>query len=150
MTDLKVRDLKATDKDQWRAMWDGYCNFYEATVARDVTETLWSRLLDANGTVKAIVAEDENGEAAGFAIYIIHPYTWGKNSVCYLEDLFVKPTARGKGLGGALIDHLMARGRSAQWDRLYWMTANDNAGARKLYDRYVQADQFVRYVVKLT
>jgi len=45
---------------------------------------------------------------------------------------------------------LMARGRSAQWDRLYWMTANDNAGARKLYDRYVQADQFVRYVVKLT
>lgn len=67
-----------------------------------------------------------------------------------VRDLKATASARGKGLGGALIDHLMARGRSAQWDRLYWMTANDNAGARKLYDRYVQADQFVRYVVKLT
>jgi GNAT superfamily N-acetyltransferase len=150
MTTVQVRDLNARDETAWRNMWEGYCAFYKVTVSDDVTETLWLRLLDATSDVKAIVAEDENGKAAGLAHYIIHPYTWGLNSVCYLEDLFVNPAARGKGLGAALLDALIARGRNGAWDRLYWHTAENNTTARKLYDRYVLADQFVRYLVRLT
>ena len=38
--------------------------------------------------------------------------------------------------------------RAEGWARLYWMTRADNTRARRLYDRYAQADDFVRYVIK--
>ena len=38
--------------------------------------------------------------------------------------------------------------RAEGWARLYWVTAADNAAARRLYDRFTQADGFVRYVIR--
>ena len=54
----------------------------------------------------------------------------------------------GRGVGGALIEWLRNAMRAEGWARLYWMTAADNAQARRLYDRFSQADGFVRYVVR--
>ena len=39
--------------------------------------------------------------------------------------------------------------RAEGWARLYWMTKEDNVQARRLYDRFAQADGFVRYVIPL-
>jgi len=150
MTTANVRDLNAADEPEWRILWKGYCTFYKTTLPDNIIEDLWLRLLDSASNTRAIVAEGENGKAAGLAHYVLHPYTWGTNPICYLEDLFVLPAARGKGLAAALIDELIARGRNGNWDRVYWMTENNNTTARKLYDRYGSADGFVRYVVKLT
>ena len=38
--------------------------------------------------------------------------------------------------------------RAEGWSRLYWMTKRDNEAARRLYDRFTAADDFVRYVVR--
>ena len=38
--------------------------------------------------------------------------------------------------------------RAEGWARLYWMTREDNEPARRLYDRYASADDFVRYVIR--
>jgi hypothetical protein len=38
--------------------------------------------------------------------------------------------------------------RAEGWARLYWMTRADNVQARRLYDRFAQADGFVRYVIR--
>ena len=48
----------------------------------------------------------------------------------------------------ALIEWLRNAMRAEGWARLYWMTHRDNAAARKLYDRFCEADEFVRYVVR--
>ena len=58
------------------------------------------------------------------------------------------PSARGHGVGRALLEWLRNSMRAEGWARLYWMTRRDNDQARKLYDRFSQADDFVRYVVK--
>jgi len=68
--------------------------------------------------------------------------------VCYLEDLFVEPGLRAKGVGQALIDWLVAAMAEQGWSRLYWMTKENNYRARGLYDKYNPRDAFVRYVVK--
>ncbi|MFP3617112.1 GNAT family N-acetyltransferase, partial [Paraburkholderia sp. SIMBA_050] len=53
-----------------------------------------------------------------------------------------------RGVGRRLIEDLVALGRARGWSRLYWHTRRDNP-ARKLYDTFVQADDFVRYQLAL-
>ncbi|MCF3642440.1 GNAT family N-acetyltransferase, partial [Rhizobium sp. TRM95111] len=94
------------------------------------------------------VAVDEGG-MAGFAVHHHHDSTWVMTPDCYLEDLFLAERARGRGIGRALIDDLVAICRVRGWSRLYWHTNRDNARARKLYDSYAQEDGHVRYRLKL-
>lgn len=147
-SDTHVRAIRADDETVWRSLWLGYCEFYEVTLGEDVTAHTWRRLLDPDSPVDAIVAEDARGEVVGMAHYILHENTWTRSPVCYLEDLFVAPSARGTGAGRALLDWLVAAMHAQGWSRLYWMTKEGNATARRLYDRYTLADGFVRYVVK--
>jgi hypothetical protein len=94
------------------------------------------------------VVAEVDGQVCGFANCVVHENTWETQAVCYLEDLYVTPSAprsrrrqlaagvaaqrdAGRGLGPPLLDD---QGRHAQ--------------ARRLYDRFAQADDFVRYVIR--
>ncbi|MFP8516910.1 GNAT family N-acetyltransferase [Enterobacter hormaechei] len=66
----------------------------------------------------------------------------------YLEDLFVDAAERGAGAGKALIDALIDEGKREGWSKLYWVTRMNNP-ARKLYDHYGEADDYVRYRISL-
>ena len=50
-----------------------------------------------------------NGEPVGFAVWFINFSTFSGRSGIYLEDLFVRPALRGKGIGKALLAHLAAQ-----------------------------------------
>jgi len=145
-----IRAIEAGDYAAWREMWAAYCNFYKTTVSEEVTAVLWSRLLEPKSVVGGLLAADaETGAALGFAHYVIHPHTWSAKNLCYLEDLFVKPEARGRGIGHALIERLTAMGRERDWKRVYWHTNAANEIARRLYDRFTPADDAVRYTISL-
>ena len=90
------------------------------------------------------------GEVAGFTVSVLHQGSWTLDPICYLEDLFVAPKARGHGIGRALIADLLARAKEHGWSRLYWHTRQGNAPARRLYDKFAVADDFVRYRLTLT
>nr|WP_240980298.1 GNAT family N-acetyltransferase [Ramlibacter agri] len=136
-----------SDEATWRELWRGYCEFYGAQVADEVTNRTWKRILDPDAQVMCVVAEVD-GQVHGFANCVVHENTWETQAICYLEDLYVRPSARGRGVGGALIEWLRNAMRAEGWARLYWMTQADNAQARRLYDRYTTADNFVRYVIR--
>ncbi len=142
-----IRPADARDSTAWAEMWEGYNSFYGASLADRVTAATWARILDPTNPLWALLATDGAGNALGFANYILHPYTWSDRPACLLDDLFVRPQARGGGVGGALIDHLLLLAREQGWGRLYWMTREGNAVARRLYDRFAAADDFVRYTV---
>ncbi|MGE4242151.1 N-acetyltransferase family protein [Ramlibacter sp.] len=142
-----IRAALPSDEPAWRALWRAYCDFYEADVGDEVTARTWKRILDPDSAVMCVVAEAE-GKVVGFAHCVVHENTWETQPVCYLEDLFVARTARGRGVGAALIEWLRNAMRAEGWARVYWMTKEDNAVARRLYDRYSKADGFVRYVMK--
>ena len=146
MSTIEVRAPRAGDELAWRALWDRYCEFYETTVPAAVTSETWRRLLDPEEPVGGLVAE-HGGSVVGFLNYVVHRRTWSVADVCYLEDLFVSEAARGGGAGRGLIEALLARARSSGWAKVYWHTHRDNARARALYDSFVAADEFVRYVV---
>jgi len=146
--DCTIRKIEARDEAAWRRLWDGYCRFYEVSLSAEVTQATWDRILDAKSSVHAIVAEDASGAVIGIANYIVHDNTWEATPVCYLEDLFVDPDVRAKGVGQQLIDWLVAAMKTEGWSRLYWLTKENNYRARGLYDKYTPRDPFVRYVVK--
>lgn len=148
MSVLTIRDATQADEAAWRTLWDAYLGFYAVDLAPGVSGRTWTRLMDPASPLKARLAVREGG-LAGFAIHQHHPSSWVAGDDCYLEDLFVAETARGAGIGRALIDDLVALARARGWHRLYWHTDEDNARARALYDSYAPSDGHIRYRLRL-
>ena len=142
-----IRAALPSDEAAWRRLWRGYCDFNTVQVPQEVTNRTWKRILDPDSQVMCVVAEVD-GEVVGFANCVMHENTWETQAICYLEDLFVAPAARGGGIGRALLEWLRNAMRAEGWARLYWVTKADNALARKLYDQFTPADDFVRYVIR--
>src|SRR5262245_58119847 len=102
MTSVLIRDVAPADHAAWLNLWQGYLDFYEATLDPAVTDATWSRFLDPSEPMFALVAE-AHGALVGFAHCVLHRGTWSIEDFCYLEDLFVAPEARGHSVGRALI-----------------------------------------------
>ena len=98
-----------------------------------------------NDASNAKVAEVD-GRLMGLTHYLFHRHAWKIESVCYLQDLYVDPKARGLGLGRKLIEAVYARADAAGAPAVYWLTQDFNHEARQLYDRIAKVTPFIRYV----
>lgn len=143
-----VRPVTAGDRDAWLPLWQGYLDFYDTKLDSTVTDATWTRLHDDSARVGGLVAEGAGG-LNGFLNFVLHDNTWTDRLICYLEDLYVAPHARGQGVGRALIEGLVGRARAEGWLRVYWMTREDNCAARRLYDSITPVTSWVRYDLNL-
>jgi len=75
-----------------------------------------------------------DGEAVGFALWFYNVSTFEGRHGIYLEDLFVRPEARGRGAGLALLRRLAARCRDEGLPRLEWAVLDWNELAINFYD----------------
>ncbi len=64
-----------------------------------------------------------------------------------IKSMHTAAAARGRGIARSMLEWLRNAMRAEGWARVYWMTKADNARARRLYDQFTQADDFVRYVL---
>lgn len=98
------------------------------------TETqIQNTLFSANATAHALICE-KGGNAVGFAVYFFNYSTWlGKNGL-YLEDLYVTPSARGNGVGKALLKHLAQIAVQNDCGRFEWSVLDWNEPAIKVYE----------------
>jgi GNAT superfamily N-acetyltransferase len=142
---IRIRSLEVADEPAWRALWHAYLAFYETELPEEVYRSSFARLIDADVTdYHGLVAED-GGVAVGLAHYIFHRHGWRLEEVCYLQDLFVAPAARGKGVGRALIEGVYAAADAAGRPEVYWLTQEFNTAARRLYDAAGVATPFIKY-----
>lgn len=74
-----------------------------------------------------------NGEVAGFAVWFINFSTFSGRSGIYLEDLYVRPAQRGKGIGKALLVHLAKQCVDNGWSRLQWSVLDWNTPSIEFY-----------------
>lgn len=109
----------------------------------------YERLLDAVKTTEADVQgllfsgaprafcdiAELDGEPVGFAFWFYNVSTFEGRCGLYLEDLFVRPAARGAGAGLALMKRLAQRCRDEGLTRLEWAVLDWNAPAIAFYDR---------------
>ena len=142
---MKIRRLTSADEAQWRALWTGYLEFYDSTVPEEVYQTTFARLLSGDPSqVQGFVAESE-GKLIGLVHYFYHAHGWKVEQVCYLQDLYADPAARGQGVGAALIEAVYAQADADDAPSVYWMTQEFNHTARKLYDRIGTLTPFIKY-----
>lgn len=94
----------------------------------DLTEALFGSDQVAN----ALIAELD-GEPVGFALWFRNFSTWLGRPGIYLEDLFVRPEARGTGLGKALLTSLIDIARERGYGRVEWSVLDWNEPAMGFY-----------------
>lgn len=143
---FSIRELHKDDRPGWEHLWGGYLDFYEARMEPVVIEVTWARFHAPAEPMIALVAEDdETKELIGLVHCIFHRGTWAIGDFCYLEDLFVAMKARKLGVGRALIEAVYRLADERQCARVYWLTQETNANARRLYDQVAQNKGFIQY-----
>jgi GNAT superfamily N-acetyltransferase len=92
---------------------------------------LHDALFGAHPAAEAVIAED--GEPLGFALFFHNFSTWQGKRGLYLEDLYVTPSARGRGVGKALLRHLARLAVERDCARFEWSVLDWNADAIAFY-----------------
>lgn len=139
-----IRPVGPDERAAWEPLWNGYIAFYKAKLAAGASDVAWSRFHDPNEPMHLLGAYVD-GKLTGIVQYLFHRSTWTPGDYCYLQDLFVDDSARGLGLGRKLIEAVYDKAREAGASRVHWLTQNDNATARLLYDRIADNPGFMQY-----
>ncbi|HEY1763813.1 MAG TPA: GNAT family N-acetyltransferase [Opitutaceae bacterium] len=104
----------------------------------EVTEARLQQTLFPAGAAQpsaSVVLGELNGAIAGFAVYFYNYSTFLGKPGLYLEDLFVRPEARGQGLGAALLRHLVGIAADRGCGRMEWAVLDWNSPAIEFYSR---------------
>jgi GNAT superfamily N-acetyltransferase len=144
---IEVFALDPSHRGAWQPLAEGYKAFYKTPTSNDEYEAAWRRLM-AGAEVRGIGAS-RNGELVGIAHFLFHGRAWA-DRVCYLQDLFTAPQARGQGVARALIQEVARQARIERASRYYWLTQENNAVARVLYESVARYNGFIRYDFALT
>lgn len=143
-TEVTIRLATPADHQAWLGLWRGYQVFYKVDIDAATTAMTWQRLLDDSEPMWCAVAESD-GKLVGIVHYLTHRSTWTIGNYCYLQDLFVDPARRAKGIGRALIGHVYERAAAMGCSRVWWLTHETNTDAMKLYDQVADRSGFVQY-----
>jgi GNAT superfamily N-acetyltransferase len=101
---------------------------------RATEERLHATLFAPQPAAEALIAEVD-GEPVGFAVFFASYSTWEATPGLYLEDLFVRPSARGRGLGRELLEHLARLTAARGWARLEWRVLDWNEPSIAFYKK---------------
>jgi GNAT superfamily N-acetyltransferase len=129
-----VRAARADEVNELLPLMRAYCDFYECSPTDEGLMTMLRTLIDEPSQGAVFIARD-GGRAVGVATL---DWKWSSLKgarMGYLEDLFVDPGSRGKGIADALIEICADRCRELGMPAMQWATAPDNHRAQKVYNR---------------
>lgn len=143
---LEIRAVTAGDRPSWEILFRGYVNFYQAPDIPETFDAVWSWIGEGRDDLHSVIAWNGD-QPLGLAQYQLMFRPSRGVRTCYLSDLFTVPEARGQGVGRALIDYTRNWALEQGAGDLRWLTAEDNATARKLYDSYAPRSPFILYSI---
>jgi len=99
----------------------------------EATEAMIDAALFGDNPLLFCEIAEWDGEPAGFAVWFVNFSTFSGRSGIYLEDLFVRPAYRGKGIGKALLAYLAKLCVEKGWARLQWSVLDWNTPSIAFY-----------------
>ena len=131
---IEIRPARLEETEELLPLMRAYCDFYESSPPDEgVLEMARTLITDPSQGAAFIARQD--GRAVGFATL---DWKWSMLKgarLGYLEDLYVLPEARGRGIADALIEVCAERCRELGMPALQWLTQPHNERARAVYDR---------------
>jgi ribosomal protein S18 acetylase RimI-like enzyme len=146
---IEIRPARTDETEEMLPLIRAYCRFYETEPNDGGLRRMFETLTTDAGQGAVFIARD-GGRAVGFATV---DWKWSSlkaGRIGYLEDLFVDPEARGRGIADALIEVCAERCRELGMPAMQWLTAPDNHRAQKVYDRTsAESDTYLEYDLEL-
>src|ERR1700682_1776496 len=71
-----VRPARGDDFSHWLVLWRAYCASLDHAVSDEISNSVWSRILDPSEPIWCIFVSEAGDEPQGFANYVLHPHTW--------------------------------------------------------------------------
>ncbi len=131
---LLIREAQPEDVGTILDLIRGLAEYEHEPLAAEATEQ--DLLRDGFGReprFRCVIAEWD-GAAVGFALYFYNYSTWKGRAGIYLEDLFVWPEHRGKGIGKALLLHVARIAVAENCGRYEWQVLDWNTPAIEFYE----------------
>ncbi len=141
---IDIREMRGSDYDDWQRLWTGCLDCYESTLPEATNRHAFDRLSAEDSACHGFLATEQD-RPVGLVHYIFHEHMWRPEGVCCLQDLYCDPTVRGIGVGRALIEAVYKAADAGSVPRVYWLTQDFNATARRLYDRIGKLSPFIKY-----
>lgn len=144
---VSIGRLEPRDRAAWDELFAGYHAFYgRPHWPQESYDEAWRRF-ERDEEIHARGARVD-GRLVGIVHFLAHPSTTSAD-VCYLQDLFTAPEARGQGVARALIADVADWARGRGCTRVYWHTQAGNQTARRLYDQVAENRGFIQYLIDL-
>lgn len=128
---IHIRPASAADADVIVTLVKALAAYEREPDAVKMTPAMAARAIE-RGHARAVLAEFD-GETVGLALYFFNFSTWEGRRGLYLEDLFVKPEARGRGAGLAMFRHLARIAIDEDCARMEWSVLDWNEPAITFY-----------------
>ena len=146
---VEIRPARTEEIEEMLPLIRSYCEFYETEPDDEGLRKMFEILINQPDQGAVFIARDDS-RAVGFATL---DWTWSSLKAArigYLEDLFVDPEARGRGIADALIEVCADRCRELGMPAMQWLTAPENQRAQSVYNRMgADADTYLEYDLKL-
>jgi GNAT superfamily N-acetyltransferase len=146
---MEIRHAGVDEVEELLPLMRAYCDFYESSPDDEGLREMARALITVPEQGAMFIAR-EGEVAVGFASLC---WKWSSTRgarIGVMEDLFVAPDARGRGIADALIEACAQRCRERGAPTLQWLTAPDNHRAQAVYKRTGAVTQaFVEYDLDL-
>lgn len=130
---LSIRRARPEDSALIFALLRELAEYEKLTHEVEATEADIAAALFSDRPILFSEIAEWNGEPAGFAVWFFNFSTFAGRPGIYLEDLFVRPAFRGKGIGKVLLAHLANLCVQNGWSRLQWSVLDWNTPSIDFY-----------------
>ncbi len=144
--EITVRPVVAADRDDWLLLWREWQDHMKCRVPQDVTASTWARFLDPRTPLHGMIARDAAGTAQGLATLSLTPFAWTASDIAFLQDLYVAVSARGHGIGAALLRGVYRLADELSATQVFWMVDEADPPLQRFYDRHAIRTPYLRYM----
>lgn len=149
MSKVSIVTVAPRHRADWDRLGAGYAGFYRVAQRPEMRDRVWSWLDDSAHGTEGLIAEDRGGRAVCLAHFRAFARPLAATTGDYLDDLFFDAGMRGRRIADALLAPLVEEGRRRGWNVIRWITAEDNARARAVYDRVAALTPWRTYDIPL-
>jgi ribosomal protein S18 acetylase RimI-like enzyme len=148
---FQIRRASEADLRTVAELFDGYRQFYGQSADYPLAEAFLRDRFTNNDSVVFLAIDPQTGDGLGFVQLYPSFSSVAARRIWILNDLFVAPAARQRGVGRALLNAARDHGAATGAMRLVLSTAATNRQARALYEScgYKQEDVFLVYKLEL-
>ena len=131
---MEIRPIRPEEVPQALPLFAGYQEFYEVDDHHDQANLAFFTRFCEPSEAGLLLGAWDGDELIGFATIYWTFSSANAVDIALMNDLFVLESARGRGVGRALIDACAEAARARGCAQLEWQTAPDNHTAQRLYD----------------